>query len=234
MSQESKGREIHGRAEQSRERGKTIEALILYQQALGAYQKDEDLPGFSESQAAEVIALFHLWEQTSFDGWLVRAKHVAMSSVEMAEKSGVKEALSIPYSKLGKVQEPLGELKEARESYKKAYDYLISNPPEAHGVRPAMQADFKLHWLTTAYAAGDKFVLPQIEESIKDLEKASEVKYNKDVWLSGAHMRVAEILKEDDSTKAREHLKIAKEIIDANPDLKIRATQWQKLAEKFN
>lgn len=234
MTVKSKGREIHGRAEESRERGETIEALKLYQEALEAYQQDNDLLGFSEAQAAEVIALFHLWEQTNFEGWLVRAKHTAMSSVEMAEKSGIEEALSLPYSKLGKVQEALGELKEATDSYKRSYDLLISNPPPEHGVRPAMQADFKLHWLTAAYMSGDKSVLPQIEESIKDLEKASEVKSNKDVWLSGAHMKLAEALKDEDLEKAKEHLQVAKEIIDANPELTIRATQWQKLAEKFN
>lgn len=233
MSVESKGREIHGRAEILRERGETIEALKLYQEAFKAYQEDNDLLGFSEAQAAEVIALIHLWEKTNFEGWLVRAKHTAMSSVEMAEKSGIKEALSLPYSKLGKVQEALGELDEAVGSYKRSYDLLISNPPPEHGIRPAMQADFKLHWLIAAYMSGDKSVLEQIEESIKDLEAADEVKSNKDIWLSGAHMRVAEALKEEDLAKAKEHLQVAKDIIDSNPELTIRLTQWQKLAESF-
>ena len=41
------------------------------------------------------------------------------------------------------------------------------------------------------------------------------------------------VLKENDPQKAKEHLQKAKEIIDANPDLKLRKAQWEKLAENF-
>ena len=46
-------------------------------------------------------------------------------------------------------------------------------------------------------------------------------------------MRIADMLKEDNPEKAKEHLQKAKEIIDNNPDLKLRAEQWKKLTESF-
>ena len=46
-------------------------------------------------------------------------------------------------------------------------------------------------------------------------------------------MSAAKLLKEDNPESAKEYLQKAKEIIDADPALKVRKTQWEKLAERF-
>ena len=45
-------------------------------------------------------------------------------------------------------------------------------------------------------------------------------------------MRLAEALREDDLAKAKEHLQKAKDIIAKDERLKIRKSQWEKLAEE--
>lgn len=230
----SEGRKLHGEAEQAREKGNFEKALQLTDQAMITYQKDNDDLGFAEVQASRFLTLRHLYEQTEDEKFLVLAKHAAEASVELAEKSGDPKALALPYFNLAKAQEEIGELSTAIKSYQKAVQNMVSNPPDEHGIRPAVVADMIIHQSTAEYKNGDKGALERALAALVDLEGADESKYNKDVWRSGAHMRIAQMLKNDDLAKAEEHLKAAKEIIDSNPDLKLRKAQWEKLATSFN
>lgn len=230
---ESEGRRIHGLAAKAREEGRHLDALKLHDEAMLAYQRDEDILGLAEVFADRSLVFRHLFDETSNRNFLIIAKHEMMASVEMAEESGDKSATVFPYFNLAKVHESLGELDRAKEFYQKTVDGMTSNPPEIHN-RPAVLADMKVHLATCEYRVGDKSALERAIQALADLKQADEVKYNKDVWTSGGHMRIAEMLKEDDPTKAKEHLQKAKEIIDSNPNLKIRKTQWEKLAQTFN
>jgi len=83
------------------------------------------------------------------------------------------------------------------------------------------------------YKNGEKEALGDILAAISELEATNEPKFNKDVWMSGGYMRLAELLKDEDLAKAQEYLQKAKEIIDANPELVLRKGQWEKLAQNF-
>lgn len=243
----SKGRKIHGQAAQARERGDFVKALELTDQAMAAYQQSGDSLGFAEIQSSRFLTLRHLYENTGYRNYLILAKYAAMVSTEIAETVENKEALAIPYFNLAKAQETLGEYQEAVESYKKAVENQTNNPSPSHN-RAAVLADMKVHLESCAYKAGDKSALERVEVALKELEAVpmisdedftakgkkldynEEVSYNKNVWLSGAHMRIAEMLKEDDFEKAKECLQKAKEIIDSDPRLELRKKQWEKLA----
>ena len=229
---ESKGRILHSKAEQAREKGNFQEALELTDQALIKYQEESSVLGFAEIQASRFLTLRHLFEKTNDQNYLILAKHSALSAVEIAQKNGNKEALVLPLFNLAKAQETLGELSKAVNSYKEAVGNMINNPPKEHN-KPAVLADMKVHLDTTEYKNGDKTALERAEKDLAELEQAEEMDYNKHVWTSGGHMRIAEMLKTDNPGKAQEHLQKAKEIIDADPNLTLRKTQWQKLAEKF-
>lgn len=239
----SEGRRLHGLAEQAREKGESVEAVKLAEDAMAAYQKDGDILGFAEALVDQFLSLRHLFDKTGDRSYLIRAKHSAMASVEVAESSGDKTALAIPYFNLAKAQETLGQLQEAVSSYKKAVENIENNPPAEHKVpeRPAIVADFKVHLATCEYKqsfstnkAGDKSALERAEAALSDLEKTPDISdYNQHVWVSGGHMRIAEMLQSDDPEKVKDHLQKAKEVIDSDPRLTIRLAQWQKLADKF-
>lgn len=232
----SEGRRIHGLAAQARERGESIESLKMDIDAMNAYQREGDQLGFAEIQAEMFLTLRHLFEKTEDQGYLILAKHAAMASVELAERSGNKSALAIPYFNLAKAQETLGEFSVAVENYKKALENLKNNPPEAHQTegRTAMMADFKVHLSVCEYKAGDESALKRVDAALAELEQGTEIAdYNKHVWLSGGHMKIAEILREDNPEKAKEHLQKAKEIIDTDERLTLRKQQWEKLSQSF-
>ena len=229
---ESEGRKIHGLAAKAREDGQHFEALKLHDEAILAYGRDEDTLGQAEVLADRSLVFRHLYQESNNRNFLILAKHEMMASVEMAEISGNKQALALPYFNLAKVQEDLEQLKDAKASYQKAVENQTNNPAAQHD-RPAVLSDMKAHLATCEYRLRDKSALERALQAVFELENSDEVKYNKDVWLSGAHMRIAQMLKENDPQKAKEHLQKAKEIIDANPDLKLRKAQWEKLAENF-
>lgn len=247
---ESEGRRLHGLAAQARESGDHLKSPQFSDEAMLAYQKDKDALGLAELLADRSIAFRHLFDNTQDRNFLLIAKHEILTAVEIAEASGEKQALALPYFNLAKIYETLDQLPEAVNNYRKAVDNLTNNPPEPHN-RAAIVADFKVHLETCSYKNGDKSALERAEQALQELEQVpvlsdedfeaagkkldynQEVKYNKDVWLSGGHMRIAEMLRKDNPQKAKEHLQKAKEIIDANPELKLRLGQWEKLAAFF-
>ncbi len=232
----STGRKIHGEAAQARESGETLKALSLYHQALAAYQAEGDDLGFAEALADESISLRHLYEETGDKNWLILAKHDNMAGVEIAKKSGNKEALALPLYNLGKTQAWLGEWDEAVRTLKDAIKSLKEYPPKIHKIeeRSTVMADFKIHLAVAEYKAGDKTALERAEESLKELKEGSEISdYNKNVWVSGGHMYLAEIYKDLDSQKAHKHLNEAKKIINSDERLILRKKQWDKLSSSF-
>lgn len=229
---ESEGRRLHGLAAQAREDGNHLKSLQLADEAMLAYQKDGDKLGLSEVIADRSIVLRHLADERGDDNFRRLAKAEMVSSVEIARQSGQKDALALPLFNLAKTQEELGELQEAVSTYKEAVENMKSDPPKNHN-RPAILSDMLIHLSTCEYRAGDKTALERATQSLTDLEASDEGKYNKDVWVSGTHMRIARCLKADDPEKAKEHLQKAKEIIDANPELKLRATQLSRISKEF-
>ena len=229
---DSNGRKLHSQAEQARESGDFERALVLTDQAMIAYQKANDDLGLAEVQASRFITFKHLFQTTGNKGYEILMRMAAESSVEIARLSRIPEALALPLFNLGKAYQEMQMYKEAVLVLEKAVKEITTHPPKMHN-RPAVVADIRGHLYYCQYKSGDKTALDRAQQALSDLESADEIKYNKDVWLSGGHMRIAEMLRGDNPAKAREHLEKAKKIIDANPDLKLRKGQFDKLAAIF-
>jgi tetratricopeptide (TPR) repeat protein len=212
--------EKHSQAEQAREQGRFLDALKLTDEALVLYQEENNLSGVAEIFASRSITLRHLFDKSGEKAYLVLAKHEMMAAVEISP--GV-----MPLYNLAKVEETLGELLEAIENYKKAISEFLKNPPPQHN-RPGVLLDIKINLAIAEFRNGDNQAETRIVDLLNELEKTEEPKYNKDVWVSGGYMKLAEI------TKNKDYLQKAKEIIDANPELSLRKIQWQKLSESFS
>lgn len=227
-------RQIHAKAEESRELKQDFLASLQFaDQAAIQYQKENDLLGLAEVQSTRANTLKHLYHQTESKVYLILTLHAAQSSVDIAKLSGDPTAKALPYHKLGTILRLANRLKEAVVAHQKAVKHITKSPPPRHD-RPAVHLNFKNHLYTCMYLAGDKKALEKAEQTITELTKTKEVsQYNKDVWLSGGHMRIAQMLKKDNPVKAQEHLAKAKQIIDSNPKLKLRLEQWQKLSATF-
>lgn len=228
----SSARQILKQANEAREiESNFLKSLGLTDQALIAFQKENDLLGLAESQASRAIVFKLLYRKTEDLNFLLLAESTATAGVNIAKGSGNKEALVLPLFELAKIKDELGNFSDAIPLYQEAVGNMTNNPPIEHN-RPAVLNDMKVHLSTTQYKIGDKSALNRVLEALSNLEKEPDIsKYNQDVWVSGGYMRLAEILKIDDPEKSRQYLHQAKVIIDNNPELKIRLSQWEKLAQ---
>lgn len=230
--QTEKARNVHAKAEVARESGDFLLALKLTDEATIAYQEENDISGLAEIQASRFITLKHLFQKTGDKNYLILAKHAALSGVEIAETSGNPAALAIPYLNLGEAYAQLEGWQEAVKAYTTAVEHFTQSPPPTNN-RPAVLLNVKSHLHQAEYKVGDKSALERAENLIPELEKQEEDSYNKNVWLSGAHMRIAEMIMGDNKENAQNHLEAAKKIIDSDERLVLRKEQWEKLNTKL-
>ncbi len=226
-------KKLHADAEHNRERGNFVEALALTDQAMVAYLDEDNPAGFAEVIASRFLTLRHLFEKTGKRMYLILAKHEAQASVELADATGDKSAKVMPLFNLAKAQETLGEHAVAVGTYRQALEIMESDPPAAHN-RPCVVADMKIHLGISELNNGDDSAEARVKSAASELAATDEPKYNKDVWLSGAYLKLAEALRDKNRDAAKRYLDEAEKVIKANPDLSLRQGQWQKLAEKFN
>jgi len=228
-----KARDLHLQSLQAREAGDYARSIDLNNQALFSYDIDGDDLGFAEALANLSITLRNYSQFHDSDRFLIYAKHVVMAGVEIAQKSGNKQALALPLYNLAKTQEGLGEIQDAVLSYKDAQENMQNNSPTGQN-RPAVLADMKIHLAVAEYKSGDKSALQRVQDSLQELEQTQEDdKFSKNVWISGGYMKLADILRAEDAAKAKEYLQKAKKIIDDNPELTERKKQWKKLNQTF-
>lgn len=234
MTDSAEGRRLHQLAEEARESGDFQKALEYTDQATIAYQQDGDLLGLAEVQSSRQSTFKHLYRHTEDEIYLIFEKHAALAAVEIAEKSGFKEALGIPYHNLGKYYFEIKNYTNAAEAFKKAVTNLTESPSERHS-RPSVIADIQGHQFAAEYLAGDKSALERAKKALNELENAEEDStYAKNAWLSGAHLRIAEMVLEDNPSLAQEHLTKAKEIIEKDERQILRREQLKKLEQYFN
>lgn len=228
-------RKIHSEAEHAREKERNFsKSLHLLDEAVDLYLSEGDPRGASEALQSKANAYSHLYQQTNDPLYLILAKHSSMAGVEIAESLEDKTALSMAYRGLAKTLEESAEWEQAAEYFSKALAAFDQNPPPENN-RPAVRADMKAHLAHAKYMSGDKQNgISMMEEAIAELNAADEDKYNKDVWLSGAHMRAASMLHVDDLEQSSAHMQSAKQIIDTNPELELRAKQWEMLQQKLS
>lgn len=228
-NQQMSGKDFHKRAERAREHGSFNEALNLCELAFEIYAREKNELGMSEVCASSFLTLRHLSEKYSDDkSYLIRAMHVAKAGVEIARNFGKKEALSIPLFNLAQAHFSLGEYKEAVKLFKEAVKTLPDSPHNS----PSMLLNMTIHLEVASYKNGDKKAHSRALRTLENLENSEQLKYEKDVWVSGGYMKIAEAIYRDEPKQAKEYLKKSGEIIEANPELILRKGQLERLLKK--
>lgn len=224
MNNDAKGLLIQ--AKSARERGDFKKSLELLGDGIIASideGKEEKLVDILSSYA---LVYRHLYDKTQNENYLILAKHSAINALELAQKSNDPTLLCIANYNLGKVQESLGELKEAMNSYREAISKDIQ--------RPAMMAEMRTRLYVLELRMGDNEAMERFEKAVSELVKSEENdNYSKAVWLSGAYMHMAEALIGKDNAKARQLLNEAGKVIASDMRMKLRKEQLEKLKNQF-
>ena len=232
MGDSQDGKKFHLLAEQAREAGNFLQALEYTDQATLAYQKDSDIAGLAEVQSSRQSTFKHLYRKTGDKLFLILEKHAAESAVELAQQCTDQSALAIPYHNLGKYYAESGEWGKAAEYFQKAVENLRTYSDNSHS-RQSVIADIEGHQFAAEYKQGDKQALGRALNALEDLKETEEDSYNKAVWVSGAHLRIAEMLMENNIELARQHLDKARKIIESDTRLILRKEQLDRLQQLF-
>jgi tetratricopeptide (TPR) repeat protein len=224
----SKGEKFLSDTNIQREQEKHLDSLISSDKAVVALQEEGSWGKIAETYSARSITFIHLADQTQDEHYVILAKSSASVAVEIARTSDTSVDLVDPLLGLGRIHGKLKEYSTAATYYQEALDVASQN-----SIRPSIIADIKIHLAVCKFKEGDKQSIDRLKEALKDLENADEDLYVKNVWVSGAYMKLAEVLVEDSPEESKKHLVKAKEIIDSDDRLTIRLKQWETLSKKL-
>lgn len=221
----SKGLELHIKAERARELGWFLEALMFADQAIYQYQEENDYFGMSDALCSKLLTFRHLFEKTEDKNYLILAKYAGEAAVEINRSL-------ISLTRLGQAYKSLENWELASQKFEEAIRENEKNPPKHHN-RPAVLLDLKNQLYVCQYKNGNETALEMMLQNISELEQTNELTYNKDVWLSGAHMEIAEMTYNKNKKLSKNHFDKAQKIIENNKELILRKKQLEKLSEKL-
>lgn len=225
--------QAHQDAEQKRESGDFIEALKLTDQSLTEYQLEKNYAGMAEVLCSRYLTLVHLYEQTNDPVYLTLALGAAHDAYLVSQSSPDQSSQVLPLYNYAKALERQGDLSQAVEKYKQAVDLYRKNPPTSHN-QPAVLIDIQIHQSLCELRNGDITAYERVLSGVNQLSTLNEEPYRKAVWLSGAHLKLAQILANSDKQKAVLHAKAAEEIVLGRKDLILRQKQLENIKNLLN
>lgn len=226
--QKLSAKEHHRQAEVLRESDRHLDALKELDQAFVLYQEDGDYQGICETLQSRVLTFKHLYFLTKDLTFAIIAQKEAEASLEVAQNNNVTEKLSSCYFRLGEIAMIFGDFGKVIDWYQKAlenYQGLLSE-----------KGDYKYHLGEAQYRSGQKEQGKKtILEGLDEIQKgASEVDpFLIHVWESGLHMKLADLLRDDEPEEAGKHLDEARKIADSDPKLIIRRRQIEEITKSF-
>lgn len=187
------GYDFHKKAEELREKDNHTEALKMIDEAIVAYQKEQNYSDLSEVLQSRVLTYKYLFLLTKGEVFALLAKKDAEVSLEITQKYNVKDGVGSCYFRLGKIAMLFEDYKLAAENYQKALDNYTGSNSE--------RGDYRYH-LGTAFGKLDQLEKAK-EIMLKGLSEIQENKGEVDlflthVWESGCYMRLVELLKESE------------------------------------
>ncbi len=230
IKENEEARDVHAKAEWEREHGDLNKAVDLHDQAATIYKKTGKYSKCAEALAGKVIDYRHLARKSGDKSFLEMAVETAKEAVKVSEKTGV-ESSTLPLFGLATVLEEMGDLTGAVQNYREA----IRRPLPIEHNTPAFRANMQIHLAACEYKTGGKDALVRAEEWLgKLIDSAHPDDYEKDVWVSGGHMRIAEAVRSENSELAKEHMVKAKAIKDKDPvKFHLRQEQFAELSTKI-
>lgn len=225
--------QYHIEAEQKREEGDFEQALISTDKSILEYQKDKDYQGMAEVISSRYLTFIHLFDKTGDNSFLVLAVNAAQSSVEIASLVGDLSATVIPLYNLAKSYERQDNLEKAINSYQEAIARFKTNPPISHN-HPSVLLDMQIHLGICELKNGNTSIYDKVLGFVDELQRIDDDAFRKDVWVSGAHLKLAEALHTTDPENSKLHLEKAEQIINNNDLLVLRKNQLNTLKSKLS
>jgi tetratricopeptide (TPR) repeat protein len=216
----TKGMELQKEADRLREEGHSLRAIDVYNHAIICYQQDKDFSNMLFVLTGRLLSWKHLFYKTEDKIYAIFVKKAAEEMLEIANEYHVFDRLYLIHFLNGTSAILLKDYSSAEIEFKKAVDlYPFEN---------AEKGDWIAHLGEAMYRCGKKeqgkTMILQGVCLIK--ERSSQIdSFLFNVWVSGAYLRLARLLKTDNPEESHSFFIRAKEIIDSDHRLVILKQQ---------
>ena len=217
---------LHERGWQLREKDRHLEALQYLDKAIVAYQKKGNYRGLVDALKDKCLTWKHLFLLSGDLAYATLAQKDAEVMLVVAQTKNLKDKLHTSYFKLGEMVMLFKDYSSAIKHYNKALE-TYQGPLSEKG-------DYRCHLGEALYLNGQKSEgKGMIFQGIREIEQGAEGVdlFLINIWLSGAYIRLVELLREDEPKQALFYLDEAKKVIDSDKRLVIRKRQLEKLAQ---
>ncbi len=220
---------LQHQADVLREEGKTLEALNLYNQALVDYQKRHDYNGVLGVLTGRLISWQHLYNHGEDKVYAILARKEAEAILAIAQEQGIHDRDYLIHFLLGKSCIFLKDFPCAEVEFKKAIDLYPHDNAE--------KGDWFAHLGEAVYKngrkqEGEKLILEGAQQIQAHQQEEDSFKIH--VWLSGAYLRLAKILIQDNQQeRAKTYFLQGEEIVSKDPRLVIRQQQLEMLKKRL-
>lgn len=213
-----------------REKGKTLDALNLYNQALVSFQKRRDYNGILGVLSGRLISWQHLFNHEEDKVYAILARKEAESMLAIAQEHNIHNRDYLIHFLFGKSCIFLKDFKCAEIEFKQAVDlYPQDNAEKGDWLAHLGEAIYK----NGRKEEGERVILEGVQQiqAHQDVEDAFKI----NVWISGAYLRLAKILISDQkSEQAKTYLSKGEQIVLKDPRLVIRKQQLEILKKKMD
>lgn len=220
--------DLQAQADKLREAGKTLDALDLYNRALVGYQKERNYGAILYVLTGRLISWQHLYNHENSKVYAILARKEAEAIMSISKEFGIHDKDHLIHYLLGKSCIFLEDFSCAESEFQQAVDLYPSGQAE--------KGDWMAHLGEAVYRNGQKEKGKAIILSGVDYINAHAQgleSYTVNVWISGAYLRLAKILINDDLNEAKFYLQKGEEVTSGDERLVIRRQQVEKLKKKI-
>lgn len=216
------GEELQKKADVLREEGKSLEAIDIYNRAIVLYQQENDYQKILGALTGRLLSWKHLFYKTKDKIYAIFVQKDAEAMLQIANEYSVKDKLSLIHYLYGTSALLFNDYASAEKEFIQAIDLYPADNAE--------KGDWMAHLGEVMYRNGKKqegkqMILKGIQRIKDHSGEIDSFLFN--VWVSGAYLRLANILKDDDRPESLSYLKQAQEIIDHDDRLVIRKQQLE-------
>lgn len=219
--------QLQKRADVLREEGQSLKAIDVYNQVIVRYQEDRDYANMIGALTGRLLSWKHLFYKTGDKIYAIFVKKEAEAILEVAKEHGLRDRIHLFHFLNGTSAILLNDYPAAEKEMGQAVELYPNDNAE--------KGDWMAHLGEAIYRngrkdEGRKLILQGVQFIEEKSSQIDSFLFN--VWVSGAYLRLAKLLKPDNQGESEVFLGKAKKIIDSDDRLVIRKHQLESFLKE--
>ncbi|PJD93713.1 MAG: hypothetical protein CK425_12550 [Parachlamydia sp.] len=212
--------ELQKQADVMREKGESLKAIDLYNQAIVRYQEGKETVNMIGALTGRLLSWKHLFYKTEDKIYAIFVRKEAEAMLEIAKEHQLFDKFHLIHFLYGTSAMLLKDYPTAEEEFGQAVKfYPYNNAEKGDWIGHLGEATYK----NDKKEEGKKLILQGVQIIEENSSQLDSFLFN--VWVSGAYLRLAKLLELDNIEESHFYLNQAKQIIDSDERLVIRKQQ---------